>query len=157
MNWCFADIITLFTEQTNQYAQRDKNDAQFSTSENEIRRFIAIFILSGYNQPSELADYWSRAPDLELPLFANSISRNRFRSLKAYFHAADNQNLSDTKMAKVEPLYNMLNDKFQQFGILHERLSIDESMVPYFGQHSCKQYIRAKPIRFGYKTLGFSK
>jgi len=30
-------------------------------------------------------------------------------------------------------------------------LSIDESMVPYFGRHSCKQFIRGKPIRFGYK------
>ena len=24
-------------------------------------------------------------------------------------------------------------------------------MVPYFGRHSCKQFIRGKPIRFGYK------
>ena len=24
--------------------------------------------------------------------------------------------------------------------------SIDESMVPYFGRHGCKQYIRGKPI-----------
>jgi DNA excision repair protein ERCC-6 len=24
-------------------------------------------------------------------------------------------------------------------------------MVPYFGRHGCKQYIREKPIRFGYK------
>ena len=54
-------------------------------------------------------------------------------------------------MAKVEPLYDLLNKKIQQFGIVHEDLSIDESMVPYYGRHSCKQFIRAKPIRFGYK------
>jgi DNA excision repair protein ERCC-6 len=29
--------------------------------------------------------------------------------------------------------------------------SFDESMVPYFGHHGCKQYIRGKSIRFGYK------
>ncbi|CAI6371246.1 unnamed protein product [Macrosiphum euphorbiae] len=29
--------------------------------------------------------------------------------------------------------------------------SIDESMVPYFGRHGCKQFIRGKPIRFGFK------
>ena len=54
-------------------------------------------------------------------------------------------------MAKVEPLYDLLNEKIQQFGIPHEELSIDESMVPYYSRHSCKQFIRAKPIRFGYK------
>ncbi|XP_070174083.1 piggyBac transposable element-derived protein 3-like [Littorina saxatilis] len=30
-------------------------------------------------------------------------------------------------------------------------LSIDESMVPYYGRHGCRQFIRGKPIRFGYK------
>ena len=28
---------------------------------------------------------------------------------------------------------------------------IDESMVPYFGRHGAKQFIRGKPIRFGFK------
>jgi DNA excision repair protein ERCC-6 len=32
-----------------------------------------------------------------------------------------------------------------------KHFSYDESMVPYFGRHGCKQYIRGKPIRFGYK------
>ena len=31
-------------------------------------------------------------------------------------------------------------------------LSIDEQMVPYFGRHSAKMFIRGKPIRFGYKN-----
>lgn len=38
-----------------------------------------------------------------------------------------------------------------QFGIWEPELSIDEQMVPYFGRHSCKMYMRGKPIRFGYK------
>ena len=28
---------------------------------------------------------------------------------------------------------------------------VNVSMVPYFGRHSCKQFIRGKSIRFGYK------
>ncbi|KAB0805367.1 hypothetical protein PPYR_02337, partial [Photinus pyralis] len=31
-------------------------------------------------------------------------------------------------------------------------LNYDEAMVKYFGRHSCKQFIRGKPIRFGYKV-----
>lgn len=37
-----------------------------------------------------------------------------------------------------------------QFGVLAEHLSIDENMVPYFGRHSAKMFIRGKPICFGY-------
>jgi hypothetical protein len=30
--------------------------------------------------------------------------------------------------------------------------SIDESMIPYYGKHYAKQYIKGKPIRFGFKN-----
>ena len=55
-------------------------------------------------------------------------------------------------MAKVEPLFDLWNKKIQLFRIAHEDLSIDELMVPYYNRHLCKQFIRAKPIRFGYKS-----
>ncbi|KAL1245631.1 PiggyBac transposable element-derived protein [Trichinella spiralis] len=46
--------------------------------------------------------------------------------------------------------------KHRQFGIFHEQLSIDEGMVPYYGHHSCKMFIRSKPVRFGYKIWTMS-
>ena len=46
----------------------------------------------------------------------------------------------------------LLIKKLIQFGVFAEHLSIDEQMVPYFGRHSCKMFIRGKPIRFGYKN-----
>ena len=64
---------------------------------------------------------------------------------------ADNQNLTESKAAKVDPIYDKLRKNCQQFGIFDKLLSIDESMVPYRGHFSIKQYIRNKPIRFGYK------
>ena len=30
-------------------------------------------------------------------------------------------------------------------------MSIDEAMIPYFDKRSAKQFIRGKPIKFGYK------
>ncbi|GLV46487.1 hypothetical protein CBL_20816 [Carabus blaptoides fortunei] len=55
------------------------------------------------------------------------------------------------KFAKVRPLFNLLNTRFLEYAELAENLSIDESMVPYFGRHAAKQFIRGKPIRYGYK------
>ena len=54
-------------------------------------------------------------------------------------------------MSKISQLYDMLNGNLTKFGIFHEMLSIDESMVPYFGRHSAKMFARGKFIRFGYK------
>ena len=53
-------------------------------------------------------------------------------------------------MSKIKPIYDMINEKIVQFRILHEFLSVDESKVPYFGRHSCKQFIKSKPVRFGF-------
>lgn len=85
------------------------------------------------------------------------MTRNRFfLKLKSFLHAADNHFLSDSGITKVQPLYNLLNQKHQAYGIFHEDLSIDESMVLYYGRHSWDQFIHAKPIRYGYKLCVLS-
>ena len=137
----FNDIVELLVEHTNRYANRDKNNLQFTVTNDEMMKFIGIIFLSGYNKRTCETDYWSKSPDLECLIVASAMSRTRFQHIKSYLHAADNQNLSETKMAKIEPLYQILNEKFQRYGIFHENLSIDQSMVPYFGHHSCKQFI----------------
>jgi hypothetical protein len=64
----------------------------------------------------------------------------------------DNHDLQKgNKAAKVAPLYNRLNENLKKRGIFYSKLSIDESMVPYYGKHSAKIFIKMKPIRFGYK------
>ena len=68
-------------------------------------KFIAIIFLSAYNNRTSETDYWSKSPDLECLTVASVARRTRFQHIKSYLHAADNQNLSETKMAKIEPLY----------------------------------------------------
>lgn len=52
----------------------------------------------------------------------------------------------------MRPLIDHLNNVFQYHGGLEEQLSIDESMIPYYSKHYAKQFIKAKPIRFGFKN-----
>ena len=65
------------------------------------------------------------------------MSRNKFKKINGYLHATDKQNLDSSKMAKVKPLYDLINSLISRFGIFHDRF-IDESMVPYFRRRSCK-------------------
>ena len=131
--------------------QAGKKQPNFNVTLEEMMNFVGLIFLSGYNMRKSERDYWSVDPDLRCDAFPQTMSCNRFFELKSVLHAADNQSLSDSRMAKVEPLYNLLNEKLQANGIFYKNLSIDESMVPYYGRHSCKQFIRAKPIQFGYK------
>jgi len=46
-------------------------------------------------------------------------------------------------------VYLYLNDSLVQFEIFHSKLSIKESMAPYYGYHSTKMFITGKPIPYG--------
>ena len=54
-------------------------------------------------------------------------------------------------MAKLSPMYDLPNENLVRFGVFHKLLSVDESVVPYYGCYSEKMFIKGKPIRFGYK------
>ena len=76
-----------------------------------------------------------------------------FEVIKKFIYFADNDNLTaGHKLAKIRHLQVKANALLQQFGLFEKDLSIDERMVPYFGRHSAKMFIRSKPIRFGYKN-----
>ena len=80
------------------------------------------------------------------------LSRNRFDEIMHNLHLADNSNLDkEDKFAKVRPLIDKLNEQCLANYLPEESVSIDESMVPYFGHHGCKRYMRNKPVTFGYK------
>ena len=87
--------------------------------------------------------YSPDSPDILYSLFLNVLQ---------YLHLADNNNLNPSyKFSKVNPLLRMMNESCLENFIPEKNISIDESMVPYYGRHGCKQYIQNKPVRFGYK------
>ncbi|CAH2264363.1 jg18432 [Pararge aegeria aegeria] len=79
-------------------------------------------------------------------IFIGILLLTGYHSLPQYEAAAG----STDKIFKV--LADVLIKKFFQWSVVHEHLTIDESMVKYFGRHPAKQFIRDKPVLFGYKT-----
>ena len=68
-------------------------------------------------------------------------------------HFADNThlNLSD-KSNKIRPLLDMLKRQCLGHFKASRNLSYDESMIKYYRKYGCKQFIRGKSTRFGYKA-----
>ena len=80
------------------------------------------------------------------------MTKNEFEETIQYLHLADNSTLDKAdKFAKVQPLFDAINKQSQLNYKPTQHVSVDESMVPYFGKHGAKQYIHGKPIKFGYK------
>ena len=146
------DMVEHITNQTMLYASREKGDHNFYVMSDEIYKFLGIIIFSGYHHVPSERDFWSTQPDLQVPFISREMPRNRYLKIKQYLHLADNHNLEEgDKVAKVKPIYDAFNQNLKQFGLLHSKLAVDESMVPYKGLHSIRQYMKSKPIKFGYK------
>ena len=135
---------------------------QFTVDCKEISAFLAVLILSGYVPLPRRRMYWKQGADCYNSVVAGFLTRHRFDEFMPYFHLVDNNRLDkDDTFAKLRPLFNSLNQSFLALFRHESHDSIDKSMVPYFGHHGCKQFIRGKPIRFGYKmwclntTLGY--
>ena len=106
----------------------------------------------GYNKVPSRRFYWQAQDDCYNKLIAESIGRNNFEGILACLHFADNErNDGADKYYKVRPLFNNLNKNCSKYNKNNQEFSIDESMVQYFGFHSTKQFIKGKPIRYGFK------
>lgn len=145
------EVVNMILNFTLKYAA-DNNRHDFQLSKEELLNFIGILLFSGYHTLPQTHLFWSNDEDKGVEIVKKCMSRNRFTSIKQNIHLSDNDQLNkDDKFSKIRPLVDILNKKNLQWGIFSFSLSIDEQMVPYFGRHSCKMFIKAKPVRFGYK------
>lgn len=144
------ELLQYILDQTNLYSAH-KNNFLNMTYE-ELNVFIGGLLLSGYAKYPQKRMFWSSSPDVPV-ILQNSIRLNRFESILRNFHLNDNAKIEeDDRLYKLRPLIDHLNKTFQHHGGLEENLSIDESMIPYYGKHYAKQFIKSKPIRFGFKN-----
>ncbi|XP_045477491.1 piggyBac transposable element-derived protein 3-like [Harmonia axyridis] len=146
------DIVRMLVEESNKYALF-LNHPDPKIESDEMKCFIGILILTGYNSLPGKCFYWDSESDMGNQLVKEAMRRDRFRQIMRFLHCADNTkpNYKD-KMWKLRPLIEKLQKNYLKYFKPTENMSYDECMVKYYGRHSCKQFIRGKPIRFGYKV-----
>lgn len=144
------ELMSNIQEQTNIYAQQKNLNLNMSRSE-----LLVVFgglLLSGYGKYPNKRMYWSNENDVP-KILSESMRLNRFELILRHFHINDNSKIDhENKLYKLQPLIDKLDQNFKYYGGLDEYLSIDESMIPYYGKHFAKQFIKGKPIRFGFKN-----
>ena len=116
-----------------------------------MKAFRTIILVSGYVELPRPPMYWEHnEEDNHNPTVSSLLTRNRFDEIMKNLYLADNSNLDkEDKFAKMRPLTNKLNEQCLANYLPKQSISIDESMVPYFGRHDYKQYMRNKPVTFG--------
>ena len=113
----------------------------------------------GINPRSDYFSYWSTDPIFSSEFIqSGSISRNTFSSILTFLHVSDYDPANmdkDDWLYKVRYLLDKLNENCKKNSPPppppRQNNSVDERMVKNKGQFACKQYVRIKPVKWGFK------
>ena len=91
--------------------------------------------------------YWSYDHDVYNEAISNAIRRNHFDEIVASIHLVDNSKATDDPFYKVQPIFSALNDTYKMMPYT-KQLSIDESMIRYYGRHGYILWSLASPTGY---------
>ena len=149
-------MLLLIKTESERYA--DQSGRMFQTSVEELRAFLGINILMGIHKLPKMRDYWSVDEGLGNPLIQKAMTRDRFLDILQNLHFADNLQQLPPKESekydrawKLRPLFVHLLKHFQDTLQQESYQSVDEHMCKFKGKSLMRQYMKNKPIKWGFK------
>ena len=156
---CDFALWTLLVNMTNLNADRKRQAGHNSGMWHpvdimEMQAFIGLVIITGIVRMPTLKMYWQTTmPLCNLPSFNETMPCNRFLQISRYLHVNDEAvgNPNDDKLYKVREFIDRVNKNFGDKYEMGCQISIDESLIPFKGRLSYRQFIPSKRARFGIK------
>ena len=134
------------------YAQSKSLSCSNITPSN-MRMFLSVLLLSGYNTLPNRRLYWTEAPDVFNQLVSRSMRRDTFEQLlRCLSFTEECDSLPLDSFHAVRPLFEHLNNVSKDM-IGREAVSVDEIIVPCFGKYRDKQLGEGKNFRISFKLL----
>ena len=104
-------------------------------------------------------DYWRQKKKMFQTNFNRVMPRDKFNLIWRYLHLHNNSQppAVPDKLLKLQWLLNYLNATFQQQYTPYGNVTIGESMIKFKGRLSFRQYLPAKPIKWGVKVWALAE
>ncbi|XP_021362256.1 piggyBac transposable element-derived protein 4-like [Mizuhopecten yessoensis] len=154
-------VYDRMAEQTNIYATQQirvkADNSWLATTAREMKTFLGIIVFMSLLDLPNAKVYWSSDWMFQTSL-PPIMTRLRFEKLAQYFHLNDSSinppkgQAGHDKLHHVRPVLNTIQDTIAAQYTVHQNCAIDEAMIAYKGRLSFKQYMPAKPVKFGIKV-----
>ena len=164
LNLLFPDIVfDILAIQTNLYAEQlqEKNgiDKHWTdTNQSEMKAYIGMRIYMSILQLPAMDMYWSTDYMFGNLFVPNVMPRDRFDKICQYFHANDSTENprrgqpDHDKLHHIRPIMDIVNKRCQRMYHPHQNTSVDEAMIAFRGRLGFRQYLPAKPTKYGIKV-----
>ena len=143
-------LVGILVTETNIYAQQCGRN--FYTNSDEMKTFLGVNFIMAINELPSISHYWDSYNTIGNNAIQNTFTRARFQNILQNLHFSNNNTADKTDKAnKVRPLINHFKDALlDAYSNVCEQ-SIDEHMTKFKGRSSMKQYLKLKPIKWGFK------
>ena len=144
-----------FDENVESLPQHSRAHQWYDTCIDEIKMFVALLILQGVDSKAWSCMYFTKRESVCSPFYSKVMSGRRFELLQRFMHFADNTSINNEspgrKLAKIQPLLDILIPIFMKNYIPSKSISIDESLLGWKGHLGLITYMPNKRKRFGIK------
>ncbi|KAK2183987.1 hypothetical protein NP493_288g03005 [Ridgeia piscesae] len=149
-------------DETNRYADQERRrnppppsaPIWMPVATDEMRAFVGLCFAMGILRLPSRNDYWRVSNWLLKTNFGTVMARDRFNLIWRYLHLANNDapGAEGDKLIKIRWFVDFLNDQFQAVYVPYGKYTVDESMVKFKGRLEFRQYLPAKPTKWGVKV-----
>lgn len=142
----------------NRFGHRKHTVKWSDVTSDDMKQFFAMILVMSVIRKPNIRDYFSSNIYLDTPFFRRSdnFSRDRFSMILSNLRFADYE-AHPERIAKIQPIIDLLREKIQSVYKIEGRGSIDEFLVLHKGRLYLKQYIPKKRARFGVKIFSLNE
>ncbi|KAJ8367236.1 hypothetical protein AAFF_G00323820 [Aldrovandia affinis] len=161
------DAVNTLCENTNkQAAKAQAKGSKYTWTDvgvEEFYRYIGLLFYMAMVKLHDIRDYWRQNSIFSCPFPATIISRDRYRAISWNVHMSDpdkdqeNDRRRGTpqydKLFRLRPFMDTVQHACKTFFHPRRNISVDERMVAWKANSGMTQYIKAKPIKWGFKLF----
>ena len=148
---CNHTNVFAWMEILNKPTYGDSTGAWSEVTVEEMYRFIAVLIFMGFVDVKTLCRYWSTGTLYHGLWTRRLMKRDRFKAILSMLHVAEPGRNNNDKLRCVRPLLDHMKMKCKDLYQPEENVTVDERMVKSKGRSGIRQFVKGKPIRFGFK------
>uniref|UniRef100_A0A672LU74 PiggyBac transposable element-derived protein domain-containing protein n=1 Tax=Sinocyclocheilus grahami TaxID=75366 RepID=A0A672LU74_SINGR len=161
------EVINILCANTNKNAVRNlERGRKFTWADvypEEMKKYIGLLLYMGVMDLPKVRDFWRKKTLFHVPFPATVMSRDRFLAISCNLHISDpmedaeNDKKRGTEeydcLHRVQPLLDIMRNRCMSIYHPRQHISVDERMIATKARISFKQYMKAKPTKWGIKLF----
>lgn len=162
-----AKVLKLLCANTNKNAKKNlgkgKKFAWTEITPQELTKYLGMLLFMSVCNLPKMSDFWRTKNIFHVPFPASVMSRDRFRAITSNLHRSDPEEdaVNDQKkgtedydpLQKVRSLLDIIRNRCKSIYHPKQHISVDERMVATKATLTMKQYVKAKPTKWGLKSF----